>query len=115
MKLNIFNYIIFICIILFLFISIYYIIKKTQYKDLGTYYFKIIDKNGVESIIHDSGIKSLEEIKEITCLKTEYHEGKALKLDKPVEIYIGVNYNQLNKKDIISIDDTDLTYKIILK
>ena len=78
--------------------------------DLGTYYFKFTDKNGKDSIIHDSGISTDNDIPQVlSVLKTEYHESQPSSLETPVKVYIGKNHDNLDV--IIPLELGNITHE----
>lgn len=104
-------------------IAIYYLIDDKPYKFVDkltnknilddTIYFKLTDRTGNKSMIHDSGIKPslLKGIDKITMkvVKYEYNDGIESLLDKPVEIAIGQNIFNLAK--IIKLGGDDIQDK----
>jgi len=87
--------------------------------DHDTIYFRVIDENGVESYIHDSGIKPemLNGKVKISVVKKEYNNGNVKNLERPVIIKYGRQIMNLDKTYKIPKDhlkDNKLHYTITI-
>lgn len=71
--------------------------KKTPSPPHDTFYFCVVDKDGVKSCNHDSGIKpsaSPQELKFI-ALKKEYNDGKENVLNGIGKVFVGKHYSNM--------------------
>lgn len=99
----------------FAFVSlVWYIFKKKHEKPHDTFYFCVVDNNGVKSCGHDSGIKpsSNPSKLKLCALKTEYNDGIEKKLDGVSKVYLGRHYTTMKPISVEQVVDVGEWYEI---
>jgi len=100
---------------MFAFVSIvWYVFRKKPETPHDTYYFCIVDNNGVKSCGHDSGIKPSTKPSQLklNALKTEYNDGIEKKLDGVSKVYLGRHYTHMKPVNPSKIIDAGDLYEI---
>lgn len=115
-------YFIVLCVFIIIIWKITVYIKKINLPKEDTFYYRVTDVLGNQSIIHNSGIKPSEvgistnsttgNAVVFSILKNEYNDGIVKNISKPYKIEIGYHPRNLFNAEIISIKEEDLLYKI---
>lgn len=107
---NCFIVTVFIVIVL---LSVYYLYNRFTSKEekinitlKKSIYFQVIDKNGIESIIHDSGYDPSKKNVKFQILKKEINDRKSIDIDTPKIIKFGIGPTDL--KNTIQVKDEDI-------
>ena len=96
--------------------AIYILVKviRKSNRDSNNYYYMVVDEDGVESYVHDSGITIDENINNITLylLPTEITNGQAhvRALGKPKYVKVSTNCDQVKDAPVQALNPLDITY-----
>lgn len=105
-----------ICLILILCVVAIFYFYPHETLNYPTYlYFSIEDKDGNQSVIHNSGIQKFkpgDKIK-ISYLKKEINNEKEKTISFPKYLYVGVHPKKLKKISDFSVTENEKTYDTV--